>query len=61
MLFLLYLNKGGAYENIQRNPKRYYQCMRYVLYAGYKGNYKEVIECATRIYIAELQNSKEEK
>lgn len=32
-----------------------------VLYAGYKGNYKEVIECATRIYIAELQNSKEEK
>lgn len=32
-----------------------------VLYAGYKNNYKEVIECATRIYIAELQNSKEEK
>lgn len=32
-----------------------------VLYTGYKGNYKEVIECATRIYIAELQNSKEEK
>ncbi len=31
-----------------------------VLYAGYKGNYKEVIECATRIYIAELQQSKKE-
>ncbi len=31
-----------------------------VLYAGYKGNYKEVIECATRIYIAELQQTKEE-
>lgn len=32
-----------------------------VLYSGYRNNYKEVIECATRIYIAELQNSKEEK
>ena len=31
-----------------------------VLYGGYKNNYKEVIECATRIYIAELQNSKRE-
>lgn len=30
-----------------------------VLYAGYKNNYKEVIECATRIYIAELQKSEE--
>lgn len=27
-----------------------------VLYAGCKNNYKEVIECATRIYIAELQS-----
>ena len=32
-----------------------------VLYAGYKNNYKEVIECATKIYIAELQNNKQEK
>ena len=29
-----------------------------VLYAGYKDNYKEVIEAATKIYIAELQNNK---
>ena len=32
-----------------------------VLYAGYKNNYKEVIECATRIYIAEMQKGEEEK
>ena len=33
-----------------------------VLYAGYKNNYKEVIECATRIYLAEMQsqNAKED-
>ena len=31
-----------------------------VLYAGYKNNYKEVIECATRIYIAEMQRAKDE-
>lgn len=31
-----------------------------VLYTGYKNNYKEVIECATRIYIAEMQRAKEE-
>lgn len=30
-----------------------------VLYSGYRNNYKEVIECATRIYIAEMQNSEE--
>ena len=30
-----------------------------VLY-GCKGNHKEVIECATRIYIAEMQRAKEE-
>lgn len=29
-----------------------------VLYAGHKNNYKEVIEAATKIYIAELQNEK---
>ena len=33
----------------------------YVLYTGYKNNYKEVIECATRIYIAEMQRDKEEQ
>ena len=32
-----------------------------VLYCGYKNNYKEVIECATRIYLAEMRNNKEEK
>ena len=31
-----------------------------VLYGEYKNNYKEVIECATRIYIAEMQRGKEE-
>lgn len=31
-----------------------------VLYAGHKDNHKEVIECATRIYIAEMQRGKEE-
>lgn len=29
-----------------------------VLYNGCKNNYKEVIEAATKIYIAELQNNK---
>ena len=32
-----------------------------VLYSGCKVNYKEIIECATRIYLAEMRNSKEEK
>lgn len=27
----------------------------HVLYAGYKNNYKEVIEAATKIYLAELR------
>lgn len=31
-----------------------------VLYAGHKDNHKEVIECATRIYIAEMQKGKKE-
>ena len=29
-----------------------------VLYSGYRNNYKEVIECATRIYLAEMRNEK---
>lgn len=30
----------------------------HVLYAGYKNNYKEVIESATKIYLAELRSNK---
>lgn len=44
-----------TFEEILRDITR--SC-EHVLYAGYKDNYKEVIEAATKIYIAELQNNK---
>lgn len=44
-----------TFEEILRDVVN--SCQR-VLYAGYKNNYTEVIEAATKIYIAELQNDK---
>ena len=44
-----------TFEEILRDVAKSCQS---VLYSGYKSNYKEVIEAATKIYIAELQNNK---
>lgn len=45
-----------TYEEILRDVAR--SCDS-VLYRGYKDNYAEVIESATKIYIAELQKEKD--
>ena len=44
-----------TYEEILRDVAS--SCNK-VFYNGYSKNYAEVIEAATKIYIAELQNSK---
>jgi hypothetical protein len=43
-----------TFEEILRDAAT--SCNR-VFYAGYKNNYKEVIEAATKIYIAQMKNN----
>ena len=42
-----------TFEEILRDVAN--SCVR-VLYSGYKNNYAEVIEAATKIYIAQMKN-----